>query len=95
MKQRTWLGVFVLVLLGMAANAGAQVQPERSRHCPPDPESGWIACKSTCEAGGLCAYNNANPVGSYCWAAALVSGEPADACHQGDYDPCCDPDYQW
>lgn len=71
MKQRPWIGVFVLVLLGMAASARAQVQPERSRHCP------------------------RNPVGSYCWAAALVNGEPADACHSGDYDPCCDPDYQW
>lgn len=94
MKQKTWIALFLLVLLG-AADARAVVQPHRKNHCPPDPESGWIACRSTCEGGGWCAYDDANPVESYCWAAALVSGEPADACHQGDYDPCCDPNYQW
>lgn len=95
MKQNSWITIFVLVLLSMAADARAIPQPERSKHCPPSPDSGWIFCKSTCEGYGLCVYDNANPAGSYCWAAALVNGQPAYACHQGNYDPCCDPNYQW
>jgi hypothetical protein len=27
--------------------------------------------------------------------AALVNGYPANVCHDGGYDPCCDPNYQW
>ena len=95
MKQNAWIAILVLVLLGLAANAHAVIPPERSNHCPPDPDSGWIVCRSTCEYPNKCVYNTANPVGSYCWQAALVNGYPANVCHSGDYDPCCDPNYQW
>ena len=94
MKHNAWILV-VLVLFSLAADAHAVSQPERSNHCPPDPDTGWIVCKASCEYPSVCVYYALNPVGSYCWQAKLVSGYPAGVCHSGGYDPCCDPNYQW
>jgi hypothetical protein len=95
MKQAARIVGLALVLFGFAVNSPAVIPPERSKHCPPDPDTGWIICRSTCQYPNTCQYNNQLPVGSYCWQAALVNGYPAGVCFSGDYDRCCDPNYQW
>ena len=95
MKRNPWMAIFVLVLFVIPADTRAAVPPDRNENCPPDPESGWIYCQSKCEGNGLCASDQTTPSTSYCWAVALVSGHPAYSCHSGEYDPCCDPNYQW
>ena len=84
-----------LVFLAIAMSSSAQVSPGRNSHCPPDPDAGWIICGATCEYPNVCHAVQNPPVGLYCWQAALVNGYPANVCHTGDYDPCCDPNYQW
>ena len=87
MKQRARIFVLAFVFLSMALNTSAVIPPERSKHCPPDPDSGWIVCGATCEYPNRCQALTNPPVGTYCWQAALVSGYPAFTCHSGDYDP--------
>jgi hypothetical protein len=95
MKQAARIFAMAFVLIGFAVSSSATPLPERNKNCPPDPDAGWIVCRSQCQYPNTCQYNSAYPVGSYCWQAALVSGYPANACFSGDYDPCCDPNYQW
>lgn len=94
-KQTTRILALALVLFGVTIGSSAQVRPERSSHCPPDPDAGWIICGATCEYPNVCRALNNPADGVYCWQAALVNGYPANVCHSGDYDPCCDPNYQW
>lgn len=95
MSRTVRLVALTLVVLSFAASSSAFIPPERSNHCPPDPDSGWIVCSARCAYPNTCVGLNPPQVGPYCWQAALVSGYPAHVCHEGDYDPCCDPNYQW
>lgn len=82
-----------LSLLLVATDSPAPVQG--NNNCPPDMDAGALICRSTCYSSNSCRVSNENPVGSYCWIAYSVSGTSTLACHQGVYDPCCDPNYQW
>ncbi len=95
MKQRVRIHTLALVLFGFAISSSAAIPPERSKNCPPDPDTGWIVCGSTCVYPSKCQPLKNAPVGTYCRQATLVSGYPAGVCFTGDYDPCCDPNYQW
>ncbi len=85
----------MLVLFAIAVSSSATPPPERSKNCPPDPDAGWIVCRSTCQSPNTCQYLSTLPIASYCWQAALINGYPAGACLSGEYDRCCDPNYQW
>lgn len=92
MKKQLRIAVLIVSVLGVSLNSYAvQGNPN---HCPPDPDSGALICKALCYTATSCLYNTNNPVGTYCWVAYAVSGG-AIACHNGQYDPCCDPNYQW
>lgn len=84
----------VALSLVLASAAHAAIPPERDNHCPPAPESGWIHCDAVCRYVNACVAEDNLPVGTYCWEAKLTTGEMG-SCHDGDYDPCCEPDYQW
>lgn len=90
MKLR--IAALVISLLGISLN-GSAVQGNNN-NCPPDPDAGSLTCRATCASQVSCRFFNQNPVGTYCWRAYSVSGGVI-ACHNGLYDPCCDPNYQW
>jgi hypothetical protein len=92
MKNMRVFGL-VLILLLAAAESPAPVQG--SNDCPPDMDAGTIVCGSRCYTSDTCRYSEDAPVGTYCWLAYSTTGSAIIGCHDGVYDPCCDPDYQW
>ncbi|HYK03060.1 MAG TPA: hypothetical protein VE974_14965 [Thermoanaerobaculia bacterium] len=58
-----------------------------------DPESGSLMCGYVCKStslGSSCGTpTTPQPSGSYCWQAYLYNTS-YEACHQGNYDECCD-----
>lgn len=84
-----------MILLSLGLNSPAAIDPERDKNCPPDPDTGWIACGASCVYPSTCKPTPNAPAGTYCRQAKLANGYPAGVCFSGEYDPCCDPNYQW
>jgi hypothetical protein len=80
------------MFLATALNSFA-IRP--NEHCLSDPDSGALMCGQVCKTYSSCGSTNTTPRTAYCWLAYTVSGGQIIACHEGAYDPCCDPNYQW
>lgn len=92
MKLRRILFGVLLTALSLNLSATKVGNPN---YCPPDVDAGALVCRSGCSGVTTCRYSTDRPVASYCWVAYGVGGTRPMACHNGDYDPCCDPNYQW
>lgn len=47
-----------------------------------------------CRLVNVCVGETGLQDGVYCWEARLTTGQTG-SCFNGEYDPCCDPNYQW
>lgn len=83
----------IAIVLSVSINSSAAYQ--NNNYCPPDVDAGALLCRSSCDTAISCRSSQQLPVGSYCWLAYSVSGTHVIACHQGEYDPCCDPNRRW
>jgi hypothetical protein len=92
MKRIVVAFLFVVAIAGSSFAQG--VPPSGNPHCFPDPDLGILVCNSICTYPNNCQFRVDLPVGSYCWRGTLIGGNPG-ACFDGEYDPCCDPNYQW
>lgn len=88
--KRTLLALTLAIASLAAPSQG--IRPN-TQHCPRDP-AGTLVCGARCMYPNSCVPTANLPVGSYCWKANLVDGSPG-SCFDGNYDPCCDPNYQW
>lgn len=86
-------GILVLFVVGVAFDTPA-AYVDRTTRCAEDVDSGARACSALCKYPNTCVYDGKLPTGTYCWKALLTNGTWS-SCHQGNYDPCCDPNYQW
>jgi hypothetical protein len=85
-----------IVVLGLfLASALNSFAIKQNQHCQPDPDAGALMCGQQCRTFDSCESTATTPSTAYCWLAYTVSGTYVIACHEGEYDPCCDPNYQW
>jgi hypothetical protein len=95
MRLRT-IVCFSLVLSCLAANAA--VPPSKNSRCPPPPNGGSLSCGARCMTFHLGSYcdSTVEPKPSalaYCYQVRYEEQETStQTCHEGSYDPCCDPD---
>lgn len=81
-------------VLAFAFATTSPAPPIGNTRCPMDTDAGTLVCRARCDLYSVCKVDTQLAITSYCWRAKSVEGSWI-ACHEGEYDRCCDPYYQW
>ncbi|HEV7765614.1 MAG TPA: hypothetical protein VGQ76_11480 [Thermoanaerobaculia bacterium] len=94
------LAFAILLVATLDLDGKVQSGPGDPR-CPPPPDGGTLVCRARCEGGGpfgsYCQFSaQAQPTDTfYCYQVRYLGDVWTTACHEDDYDRCCDVNAQY